>query len=376
MSIKKKDRRSFKEWMSHQVSVRYTYIAAFIIVVVILLSLYGYLKIKNYEDSVLSMYAEQQDAYVQLVLDQINIQGEKSDEKIISDILSSLDSSAQKYWTLSKNQSLIFVKNVTETKRYRGFTTATYYVSDEARHFIENMGKDRVKHQIVEMENEKYVISGVTFKYNNANYKICLLTGEGVILDQNDFMSAQISLYSYVIVLLVILLVAVMVVSKIAHTKAGEAKNLSKKIVSQNRAIEELERELRLSNAYDSKWNLYVADMLDVFLEKLAIRDVKPITFARICFLKKQDMVDFLENSQMFLDERVLRFKENDNYLVLLLVSFSEEESRRILLDNIKEPAKLESCICSKESGMALYETYDKFGKIDINRKSDMNKKM
>ena len=82
---------------------------------------------KSYEDSILSIYAEQQDAYVQLVLDQINVLDDRSDEEIVTKILGSLDASSRKYWTLTKNKALLFVKDVTETNRYKGLTSNTFF---------------------------------------------------------------------------------------------------------------------------------------------------------------------------------------------------------------------------------------------------------
>lgn len=79
----------------------------------------GAWQISSYDKSVLEIYAGQQDAYVQLVLDQINLQANRSDDEIITEILGSLDSSSGKYWTLSKEQALLFVKDVMETNRYK-----------------------------------------------------------------------------------------------------------------------------------------------------------------------------------------------------------------------------------------------------------------
>ena len=44
----------------------------------------------QYEYSVLTSYAKQQDSYVKLVLDQINLQAERTDDEIIENILASL----------------------------------------------------------------------------------------------------------------------------------------------------------------------------------------------------------------------------------------------------------------------------------------------
>ena len=73
---------------------------------------FAYTRINKYEEGVLEVCATQQDAYVQLVLDQINLKSNRDDEQIINDILGTMNSSSNKYWTFSKNQSILFVKDV------------------------------------------------------------------------------------------------------------------------------------------------------------------------------------------------------------------------------------------------------------------------
>ena len=68
---------------------------------------FAYTRINKYEEGVLEVCATQQDAYVQLVLDQINLKSNRDDEQIINDILGTMNSSSNKYWTFSKNQSIL-----------------------------------------------------------------------------------------------------------------------------------------------------------------------------------------------------------------------------------------------------------------------------
>ena len=86
----------------------------------VIAGVFAYTRINKYEEGVLEVCATQQDAYVQLVLDQINLKSNRDDEQIINDILGTMNSSSNKYWTFSKNQSILFVKDVLETNRYKG----------------------------------------------------------------------------------------------------------------------------------------------------------------------------------------------------------------------------------------------------------------
>ena len=58
-------------------------ISVLIILAAAVMAVIGWHEAKDYEKSVLAIYAQQQDAYVQLVLDQINVLDERSDEEIV-----------------------------------------------------------------------------------------------------------------------------------------------------------------------------------------------------------------------------------------------------------------------------------------------------
>ena len=57
-------------------------------------------------------------------------------------------------------------------------------------------------HESIRMDGVRYVASGVKFEYNSAEYKICLLTNDTVILDNNIFLSSKIGLYVFGVLLL------------------------------------------------------------------------------------------------------------------------------------------------------------------------------
>ena len=63
----------------------------------------SYIQINRYEKGILEVCATQQDSYVQLVLDQINLKENRDDQDIINDILKTMGASSNKYWVLSRN---------------------------------------------------------------------------------------------------------------------------------------------------------------------------------------------------------------------------------------------------------------------------------
>ena len=100
-------------------------IAAVVIALVAAISIWW--QLSRYEDNLLEIFAKQQDQYIALAVDQINLEQGRSDDDIIGKVLGSISGSTSQYWTLSKKNSLIFVKDVTDSSRYRGFSTKTYY---------------------------------------------------------------------------------------------------------------------------------------------------------------------------------------------------------------------------------------------------------
>ena len=347
------------EKMKRTIKTRYPVAAAISIVTICILAYYGYYRIQNYEDSVMSLYATQQDAYVQLVLDQINAQKDVADEEIISNILGSLDTSNRKYWTLTKDQALLFVKNVMETNRYKGFTTATYFVSDSAKEFLDGLTKDRVTHRMIDMKGEQYVASGVIFSYRGSEYKICLLTSQSAITDQNDFLSAQISMYIYVILLLVALLLVTMILTKVVYGEQAKSRKQQEKIRLQNEKISELGEKIRLVDAYHSRFNVYNKSLLYTFLEKLAQRKVYPVTLIQLRFLDVRKRDAFLDKGRLMLDEKVVRFQSGENDLILLMVQYQEDEARAAVNRVGHYGQEILRCLYSGNGGKQLLELAD-----------------
>ena len=154
----------------------------------IIAGLFAFMQIGRYENGILEVCAEQQDAYVQLVLDQINLKDNRDDEQIIKDILGAMDASSNRYWTFSKDQSMLFVKDVTETNKYKGVNTATYYISDSAKEFLNNLSVNNVIHSYIEINDNRYIASGVMFEYKGDAYRLCLLTEKDVLLDNNAYL--------------------------------------------------------------------------------------------------------------------------------------------------------------------------------------------
>lgn len=310
---------------------RFRVILAGTLVGVFLITFAGVLLMRQYETAMLRVYSEQQDAYVQLVVDQINLQPERTDEEIISGIVGTLDSGDSHYWTLSKNETLIFVKNVTETNRYLGIRNDEFYGTDSAAAFMEQMTLYRVQHDIILIDGVRFVASGVLFEYEGNIYKICLLTNETVVLDNNDFLSTKINLCIYVILLILLILVVMLAAENIIHRKQKQLVRLEQRIRNQNIHMSNLEQELESVNSYDSRWNLYNYKLLGRFVETFDKKGIKTVTYVCLKFPSDSACSRFLQDTQMLLDARVLRFDKSKTELSLLFVNEGEPEALRQL---------------------------------------------
>ena len=266
----------------------------------------GWLFIGRYEEGVLQVVADQQDSYVQLVLDQINLKENRDDEEIIRNILGTLDASTNKYWTFSKDEAMLFVRDVLETNKYKGFTTSTYYVSDSAKNFLAGLRRNTVTHELIRIEDKEYVASGVIFLYNEAEYRLCLLTNRELILDNNDFLKAKVNVGIIFLIAVFLMVVGTMWFSSRMAIFHQRLKERDQTIAELTANVTNLNEKLVVRTTYDTKRTLFQEGMIRDFLRRIQAKGIRPVTFAVI---KCANERTFLEQSQVILDRGVLRFQ-------------------------------------------------------------------
>lgn len=329
--------------------------AVYVICFSIAAGFFAYTRINKYEEGIFEVCATQQDAYVQLVLDQINLKSNRDDEQIINDILKTMNSSSNKYWTFSKNQSILFVKDVLETNRYKGVTTATYYESDSAAAFLNNLQTDRVTHGYIDINGSSYVASGVAFEYKNQSYKLCLLTGRSAIMDNNSYLQIKIQMETYIVVLLLVLIVTAML---LAHSmrKLQKKLNDSENTTAQlNQMITKMNKKLLEKDLHDTRNNVWDKEAIMPFMYKIIKRDIYPVTFMHISCVSMQERDKFVARANYILDKNVLRFIYDDTDIVLVFLGINKRHARQnlqLLVDN----------------GTQIAFAYSVKGKADVDR--------
>lgn len=298
---------------------------------------FAYTRINKYEQGILEVCATQQDAYVQLVLDQINLKSNRDDEQIINDILKTMNSSSNKYWTFSKNQSMLFVKDVLETNRYKGVTTATYYESESAAAFLNNLQTDKVTHDYIDINGSSYVASGVAFEYKNQSYKLCLLTGRSAIMDNNSYLQIKIQMETYVVVLLCVLIITSMFLAHSMRKVQKKLKDSEDTAAQLNKMITKMNKKLLEKDLHDTRNNVWDKTAIMPFMYKIVKRDVYPVTFMHVSCVSMQERDKFLARANYILDKNVLRFIYDDTDLVLVFIGINKRHAKQniqLLVDN------------------------------------------
>lgn len=300
--------------------VRVTTVMAVCAVAIGIFALY---QMRVFNDSVLEIYAGQQDSYVQLVLDQINLQYDREDDEMISDILGSLNTSNEKYWTLTKDEEFLFVKDVSETNRYKGFTAESYYLSDSAKAFVEHLQTDRVTHAAIDMDGDRYVASGTEFSYLGGTYKICLLTYDKVILESNRYLQSRITILILLFALMLVLLVVAMVFSEALDARIRKINALEERVKKQNITIEGLEDRLTIETSYHASDSIFHGKVIVDFLEKLEERNVHPIVLAFVS-AGEEDRAALVRRIDEQTGKKYLKFAVDGEHLLLLYPNADE----------------------------------------------------
>lgn len=305
---------------------------------------FAYHHMNTYEDSVIEIYATQQDELVQFVLEKIHQSNNKINETTIINTLNQLNSSHYKYWTLSDDNSLIFIKNDTETNRYKGLTPATYYNSESAQSFLRDLKVNKVTHRIIQLENRDFVASGVIFQYEGTNYQICLLMNSNSVLDQNAYLDAKINLLAMLFVVFLVFILFSILFTSYNIQKQNELNQKSQECIELRKTIHRLHNDYTEHQLYDTRQNLFMPEVLPLFLEKLDKRNIHPITLVTIQANQEADLQVFLKESQLLLDQSVFRFSKAPLQVLLIFLQYNSTDALTKLDPLITPNIQIMSC--------------------------------
>lgn len=341
-----------------------------VFVIAVLIGIFGYYEVRQYDESILEIYAEQQDSYVKLVLDQINLQKDRTDEEMIDDILNSLVASDKRYWTLTKDQDILYVKDVSETNRYKGFTSDSYYLSTGGKAFVDSLETDRIIHDTIEIDQERYVASGTKFSYLGKEYKICLLTYENVILDNNKLLQTRIMICIVLFALLLILIIAIMAGTQMLDKKNEKLAKLSQRVVTLNKEVESLEDKLTVEFSYNAGNSIFHESVLAQFLEKLEKRKVAPLTMVMLQRDKKSDIKQLFQKIDQSVGKKYLKFEIGTDRLLLLFLMMPLKDLEPKILPIVQEEMTYLGAFMIEDDYQTYQSQYEKFCKKNLRTSS------
>lgn len=315
--------------------------AALVIAVGVAAGIFLGIQFRKYEKGILDVCAVQQDGYVQLVLDQIELKDNRSDAEMIRNILGTLDSSASKYWTFSRDETMLYVKDVLETNRYKGLKTASYYSGKSAEKFIASLQKDEVTHAVITLDQKKYVASGVLFHYKKNDYRLVLLTNQAVVLDNNQYLGARTAVFTTIALLLILLVLLPMILAWRSMRQENRIRQKDEAIQKLNEGLSSLNNrfsEEMLSRNSGSIWNL---SLIPEFLKRLKQRGISSAVTVQLFFRTEEEQEDFIRNGKRLIDAEFLIFQkmktdsggaDKEKYsLILLFPDKNEEQVRKAL---------------------------------------------
>lgn len=314
-----------------------------ILILAALLAAAGFLvktAMDQYETGIIEICADEQDGYVQLVLDQINLRDNRTDSEIISNILETLDASSSRYWTFSKGENVLFVKNTLETRRYQSVSADSYYASQESEEFMNSLRKDRVTHAILTIGGENYVASGVVFTYGGSDYRLCLLTDESVLMDNNIFLGAKVQLLMFIGgLLLALFLLAVMAAGRrnLLVQRNGE---LEEQCGTLNRSVENLNEKLTLQDIFNARGMVFPISLLAEFDGRLRKEEEAwPVSVIVWHYGIPENRKVFLGDAFRLLGKKELLFDAQDKGALVILCLQCDLILRREIERNLGLPA-------------------------------------
>lgn len=320
-----------------------------------------FFEMKRYEDGIIDVCATQQDSYVQLVIDQINLKENRTDQEIIENILSTLDSSSNRYWTFSKEQTMLYVKDALETNRYQSLTANSYYRSDSATNFIDNLIVNKVNHERIELDGKDYIASGALFEYGGEEYRICLLTNTTVLLDNNKFLGSKMELIIIFIVVYSLIFIMPILITILYNIMQKKIFVTGQELVEVNNAVERLNEKLTTDEIYDNRKNLFSLPTIKLFLDEYKDkRAAFPISFVAFKYGEKETVSRFFGKNCVTLGKHDIKFYDGRLHLALILCVKCNATKAKELSKMIKGDCEF----LGSETAVSSSSLDDKFKKI------------
>lgn len=337
--------------------IKTTHVIILLIIITLFMESALLYTLNQYEQGIIELQSTQQDSYISLMVKQINLKKMTADE--ISNLLGDTNN---QYWAFSDNDSLLYVKNVIETNTYKKINIDEYFKSKGADKFISTLNDKQVIHKILTLDGHKYIVSGTIFKNNGEEYKLCLLTDEDILLSNNTFLNAKIKLcIVFAVMNLLTIFLTIILVLKYNYNVKDNNKAYNENTLLTSK-VHNFDYEIRLSQAYDSRENVFESSALNATLKHL--RNYEEALPLSVLLYKYEDYKErnALIHSFVF-GQKDLKFIDNSSDLfcvILMQCSLNE-------LFKVKAQLKGYNLVhySTEKSVDALRNTINKYIKID-----------
>ncbi|MEE8680803.1 MAG: hypothetical protein SOH69_02970 [Olsenella sp.] len=290
-----------------------------VVPICVVLALFGWLQMRDLDNGIIETYARQQDSYVGIVLNEIGLDTDRSTDEVISDILGTLHNSSGSYWAFSRGQTMLYVKDVVETNRYKDVSADTYFDSADAEDFLKSLEEGQIVHQRILLGNEDYLASGTLFDYDGSEYRLCLLTNVSALLGNNDYQGAHARMGTLWACGIVLFCTGMMVTADSVDRRRRECDSERAKValLSEKLALQaERDRRMDLYSAREGAWD---TRLVVRFAKKLRARGVGEGAVLRVGCTTLEEALELLERCNQFFGNDVLRFHDAGDCEVTLL---------------------------------------------------------
>lgn len=210
----------------------------FSVIMMIAFVTYSIYQLSDYEKGMTEIFAEEQDGYVALVAEEARRGSPvlESAEKAIG----ILDSSNKQYWTMDNKDTILYIKNVTESNAYRDVEPEKYYHSKSARKFLKSISDTYITHSTIEIDGKKYIASGTLVKTPKQSIRLILLSDYKILFSNNDYLSKKIYLQISIMVVASVFIVTLIFMAILIRNAKNRQDAAEKESIELRKKIEEI----------------------------------------------------------------------------------------------------------------------------------------
>ena len=146
--------------------------------------------------------------------------------------------SGSRYWILCRENSVLYLRNEDQTRKYQSMELSSYFLQEENTGFFEQLGKNEEFYiQVYRLEDGELMASVCRFSAEGEEYILILCTKTSYILSLNQMLAHQ----TYLMMAALLLCAVAIIVTLLFN---GEITDAEKEILSLKNELQERNRQL------------------------------------------------------------------------------------------------------------------------------------